>query len=105
MVDVRNTGRDGGAHDLGVIELTFAAIRASDKDLAQRIDHPVTSTVDPRRGRGAEGPHGRICRMHGEGRGEPLDRKSVIDLHGASRSEGCRALAGPIPNPCLGALD
>jgi hypothetical protein len=41
MVDVRNTGRDGGAHDLGVIELTFAAIRASDEDLAHRIDYSV----------------------------------------------------------------
>ena len=44
MVDVRNTGRDGVADDLGVIELTFAAIRSSDEDLAHRIDYPVPGT-------------------------------------------------------------
>src|SRR5215469_13774628 len=45
MVDVRNTGRDGVAHDLGVIELPFAAIRASDEDLAHRIDRAVPGTA------------------------------------------------------------
>ena len=45
MVDVRNTARDGVAHDHGVIELTFAAIRASDEDLAHRIDYPVLGTA------------------------------------------------------------
>ena len=45
MVDVRNTARDGVAHDHGVIELTFAAIRASDEDLAHRTDYPVPGTA------------------------------------------------------------
>jgi len=44
MVRVRNTCRDGIAHNLGVIKLTFTSIGASDEDLAHSVHRPVPGT-------------------------------------------------------------
>jgi len=44
MVRVRNASRDGVAHNLGVIKLTFTSNGAGDKDLAHSVHPSVPGT-------------------------------------------------------------
>ena len=44
MVRVRNASRDGVAHNLGVIKLTFTSNGAGDKDLAHSVHPAVPGT-------------------------------------------------------------
>src|SRR5258708_17504016 len=44
----RDCGRQGAAHDLGIVELRIARIRACDKSSAHRIPCPACKTSFPR---------------------------------------------------------